>query len=198
LSKPKATTLQQRFGFADPDLTTASHDAIMSWLDQAITEQPALWLPTPPDWNDQIAECLQGMPRGADYERLMTSVPSAPSLRDLTIVKKIWEAPVTGTRDFMIGFFDMKVVYTFPLLGLRGRDMMNLNWYVAREWNKEIAFEVKTTIPSLGELFRQLSMYRLHFDGKIVVVSHDDRHATTILDQGYGFIRPNMNRQDQD
>lgn len=31
--EPKAKTMQERFGFSDPDLKTPEHDAIMMWLD---------------------------------------------------------------------------------------------------------------------------------------------------------------------
>ena len=34
--KPKAKTLQQRFGFIDADLKTPEHDEIMLWLDQNV------------------------------------------------------------------------------------------------------------------------------------------------------------------
>jgi hypothetical protein len=57
-------------------------------------------------------------------------------------------------------------------------------------------FEVKTTIPSLGELLRQLSMYRQYlrkhrdeFDPQIVVVCPDARFADKIREQGFGFIQ---------
>lgn len=34
--KTRATTLQQKFGFQDADLTTPAHDALMVWLDQNV------------------------------------------------------------------------------------------------------------------------------------------------------------------
>lgn len=33
MSKTRATTMQQRLGFADGDLTTSKHDEMMLWLD---------------------------------------------------------------------------------------------------------------------------------------------------------------------
>lgn len=38
MAKPKAKTLQQRFGFLDDDLKTPKHDEIMFWLDENSTE----------------------------------------------------------------------------------------------------------------------------------------------------------------
>jgi hypothetical protein len=36
MQKTRATTLQQKFGFQDPDLTSPAHDAMMVWLDQNV------------------------------------------------------------------------------------------------------------------------------------------------------------------
>ena len=36
MAKPKAKTLQQRFGFIDADLKAPEHDEIMLWLDQNV------------------------------------------------------------------------------------------------------------------------------------------------------------------
>ncbi len=57
-------------------------------------------------------------------------------------------------------------------------------------------FEAKTAIDSLGELFRQLSMYRAgYFDGwtvtklPFIVVCPDDSEAEIIREQGYYFLK---------
>jgi hypothetical protein len=50
--------------------------------------------------------------------------------------------------------------------------------------------EAKPTIPSLGELFRQLNVYAEGISkDSIIVVSPDDRHAQRVRDQGYKFIK---------
>ena len=36
--EPKAKTLQERFGFSDPDLKRPEHDEIMVWLDRNILD----------------------------------------------------------------------------------------------------------------------------------------------------------------
>lgn len=56
----KATTLMEKFGFMDPDLTTPKHDATMVWLDKNIenlllSRYPAAWNP------DDISRVLQEM-----------------------------------------------------------------------------------------------------------------------------------------
>jgi hypothetical protein len=64
---------------------------------------------------------------------------------------------------------------------------------------ESIGFEIKTSIPSLGELVRQLQTYRerkVAYGAKwmktdiIVVVSTDDRWQDAIASQGFRFINP--------
>jgi hypothetical protein len=55
----------------------------------------------------------------------------------------------------------------------------------------EIIFEVKTTIPSFGELLRQLAIYKTYSDSNksvIVVVSPDARWANDLRVAGYRFL----------
>jgi len=51
------------------------------------------------------------------------------------------------------------------------------------------AFEVKTVIPSLGELIRQIKMYRAYDKSKFFVVSPDDRFVKVLNEQGIGFLK---------
>ena len=57
------------------------------------------------------------------------------------------------------------------------------------KWSSGKAFfEVKTEIPSLGELMRQLQLYRQYLRGNWFVVSPDTRFRDTLIEQGVGFI----------
>jgi hypothetical protein len=38
MAKPRGQTLQQRFGFLDDDLRTASHDDVLTWLTEHIEQ----------------------------------------------------------------------------------------------------------------------------------------------------------------
>jgi hypothetical protein len=53
----------------------------------------------------------------------------------------------------------------------------------------KVFFEVKTTIPSLGELIRQIRMYQEYENGIWVVVSPDDTHSSRLEKQGIKFIK---------
>jgi hypothetical protein len=59
-----------------------------------------------------------------------------------------------------------------------------------------VYIECKTTVASLGELFRQLQMYRScikkTWPTRLAVVSPDGRHAERIAAQGFPFIKPKL------
>lgn len=64
-----------------------------------------------------------------------------------------------------------------------------------KEWDDErprIFFEIKTKIPSAGELLRQLKVYKTHLTYKkqaFVVVSPDDKFSELLKEQGFFFYK---------
>jgi hypothetical protein len=105
------------------------------------------------------------------------------------LTKKEWEQPVKPGYTY-IGFIDFVAHYRHPSLDISWKGNEPPQWVISWQ-DRQIYFEVKMTIPSLGELFRQLSQYRQELPHKspIVVVSPDVRFVTKIREQGYGFIR---------
>jgi hypothetical protein len=51
-----------------------------------------------------------------------------------------------------------------------------------------INFEIKSSIPSIGELIRQIRMYQTYQKGRYVVVSPDARWERMLDSQRIGFI----------
>ena len=56
-----------------------------------------------------------------------------------------------------------------------------------------IAIEIKTAIPSLGELVRQIRMYQTYLKVKFIIVCPDDRFAEPLRSQGIHFYKYNNN-----
>lgn len=54
-----------------------------------------------------------------------------------------------------------------------------------------ILVEAKSILPTIGELMRQIQLYRTAFNGKIVVVSPDDKYAKILKEQGVTFVKYN-------
>src|SRR4030042_1349778 len=99
--------------------------------------------------------------------------------------KKVWEAPITASGNkYIIGFIDMLVDVRFPRSFEESKegDM----WW---EDFASFAFEVKTVIPSLGEVIRQIRMYQEYTTYTVFcVVSPDSRAADVLRKQGIAFI----------
>lgn len=52
----------------------------------------------------------------------------------------------------------------------------------------QILIEAKTAIPSLGELMRQINLYRTAFNGIVVVACPDDTHRAVLAEQNVRFL----------
>lgn len=253
MARPKAQTLQQRFGFMDDDLKKPKHDEIMLWLNSYIDENLAEWLGIPKNWSDdeitklreassaerenrigklrqdldqlkyrlstgklttfteptlfdlkqrheqQIQEQEQEIIRLERQMKCMLGkihkmpIPEKPPIQ---IVKKDWERPIKS-RDYIIGFIDMMVIYEQPFLSMF-IELTDQGW--VEKWTviqksytddgeNRIHFEVKTEIPSLGELIRQINMYRTYGAGRFFVVTPNNSFAQVLEEQGIGLIK---------
>ena len=97
------------------------------------------------------------------------------------VENKIWEYPIVqrggygNTSKFVIGFIDLVAISSIE------------NRFKGQIRNA--CFEVKSSIPSLGELIRQIKMYEtyIHHEHFFVVVSPDARFADALRSQGIEF-----------
>lgn len=100
----------------------------------------------------------------------------------------VWEMPISR-RGFTVGYWDAWINTQ------RAPDAD------PEKWIRGIGVEIKTTIPSLGELVRQLRTYQEYtMDARevpVVVVSPDARWATQLRSQGFFFIQPPDPRNEQ-
>lgn len=202
--EPKAKTIQERFGFSDPDLRTPKHDAIMMWLDGEV-DRIAGKRPEHQEWvfdiyfdnqrystpESDLATAkvmLDGMKTGI-IESLGES--ATPPIK----VLKVWEKPIMD-RTFTIGFADMFACCEMAYINCKfhssygpdGITFLESRVRFVNSW--EAYFEVKPSIPSVGELIRQLRMYQTYTKGaKWFVASPDDRFESILSAQGFGFIK---------
>jgi len=136
-----------------------------------------------------------------------------PLRREVKIIRKIWEFPVSSMPSSgynasknIIGFIDFMIRFSFTDLTVSGIEFYNrkitgkIEWketdheidYRSGEKNsneKQVYFEAKTAIPSLGELFRQMRMYKEFIQGQFIIVCPDDSEKSLIIDQGFKFIK---------
>jgi hypothetical protein len=116
-------------------------------------------------------------------------VSSAVVGKAVEITQKTWEKPVMADK-YIIGFVDL---FAFAHKGYS--DSHTPTGYKRCGF----CFEVKTTIPSLGELIRQIRMYKEYIHKKaedwgyplFVIISPDARFADALRSQGIEFYHYN-------
>lgn len=187
ISSNKSATLQQRFGFQDHELKTPEHDRIMLWLDAHVDA----WIlgRISLGWNKEKVERMASEMSDLVKDSVGQWAPGDLPPRTVSIVSKVWESPVMSGK-YMVGFIDMKVdvkqsalTYTIPR---RSQEFPEWSAYLT-DWF--YLFEVKPSIPSVGEVIRQIRMYKQYQPGTYVVVSPDDRCAVTLKGQGIEFLK---------
>jgi len=141
----------------------------------------------------------------AEYRRRYTGL-TLPQRPLFAVDKVVWELPLQTDSKFLVGFVDLYVAVRQPRLVLTGYtyadrcsglevyrrapDPRTLRAVVSNHWEvMPIYFEVKATLPSAGELIRQIRMYQEYVQGEWVVVSPDDRHRRILESQGIQFYQ---------
>jgi hypothetical protein len=223
-----AKTLVERMGFRDRDLTTPQHDEIMLWLDQELQDSKLLRKLTGED--KRAPGSLLGYIEEQEQAALNDGyvLPKRPVYPQPKLSKTVWEQPIgdpprRGSSFFIAGFLDLYAkVYVYEKADLCthnagtaggrsdshcscgsmrccGEKHNNPLWHVYLQ-DYHFAFEVKSSIPSLGELVREVRFYQskthLKVDGsdyryasvRFFVVSGDDRWADALSRQGIGFV----------
>jgi len=128
------------------------------------------------------------------YENIQTIVAETAMKNrstpyELTPAK--WEHQViyygSKTYKVVVGFVDIYV----GVKGIFHFKMSNSDDTYAEERTKPIYIEVKTEIPSLGELIRQMRAYQAYHDNfaDYIIVSPDDRHKKILEEQGFHFYK---------
>ncbi len=258
MAKPKAKTLQERFGFVDDDLKRPMHDEIMQWIDrnaediindlfykdwaeernkfegiilnripEVIKDRQvsiASYFASIQRTQDPV-ETEQFKERIAGEEAKINHLQSWKGFADpqvkprLKVTKKEWEYTIKKISESkysssvsIIGFVDMKIDYEDYRLDLKecfireslddgkssfwdekerkNRWDFSGNFQLSHSKEKHSIFiEAKSEIKSLGELIRQINVYRTYQGGNYFVVAPDDRYIDILNEQGIGFIK---------
>ena len=157
-------TIQAKLGFADNDLKTSTHDEILLALDENL---------------ETVCTQMLGIKR------------HDPPCPPMTIDKRTWEYAVLSGK-YTVGFVDLMAVvsWEYELIAVGMSDDQKLCAIPRRQ--DTLYFEIKSTIPSLGELVRQIRFYQSYVGNSkkhiFVVVSPDTRWRDALESQGIRFI----------
>lgn len=193
----------QQLGFWDEEVSKPDHDAIVQWAYRNVehvlrTACPALfdrgWTSKDVGWfapSDEVA--------GREAAELFMAKTPRPSPRVKS--KRLEEVIATRSdsprhRPRILGFGDLVLHTEVPAISPKGHMVGNterwktgefeVSWY--RYPPDGVLVEVKSALPTLGELMRQIRTYQLGFHGPVVVVAPDGRYAHMLQEQGVAFV----------
>jgi len=196
----------QQLGFWDTEVSKPDHDAVCLW---AYENADSIFRTVCPErfdqpWlKDEVHFDYDNKDQSAiDLARAFTKANPRPNPR---VFKKTLEYVLksyTGYQDKMeriVGYADLLIETELPGVGPRYKaattwgaddifDGFGLTWSRDRE-APCILVEAKSVLPTVGELMRQIQLYRTAFRGKFVVVSPDDSYAQILAEQGVTFVQ---------
>jgi len=123
-----------------------------------------------------------------------------PAAADKLIIRsKQREKTLVAERTKMVvGFLDLQVVADIPAAltvktksypaGYQSGIPTRPAWYWSRE-PRCLNFEIKTAIPNLGELLRQINVYREYERGHYYVVCPNEAFVEELKQENIGFIK---------
>ena len=123
-----------------------------------------------------------------NIEKIISETVMAKNKYPFKISQNKWEHQVmyeTKTYKVVVGFIDImaEIDGTF--------NFTHVGKVFSENVKRQVFIEVKTEIPSLGELIRQMRTYQ-SYQGEMtsyLIVSPDDRHQKILLEQGFYFYK---------
>ena len=199
----------QQLGFFDTEVSKPDHDAVCLW---AYENTDFIFRAACPDifdhsWrNDEIHlpyDRLGNIEKNAiELANAFTKANPRPnprvSIKTLEYVLK----SRTGYQDRterIVGYADLLIDTALPCVAPIYKagatkytddifDGFQLSWSGGREAPR-ILVEAKSVLPTVGELMRQIQLYRTAFRGKFVVVSPDDSYQKILSEQDVVFVK---------
>lgn len=193
--------INRNLGFWDSEVSTPDHDEICLWAYRNAEKILRIACPDLYDqpWlKDEVKYQWYNTEQSTiDLAREFTNANERPNPRISTNSIEFVLKRHTGYQErteIIVGYADLLIeterAFVVPV-STHG-DSRSLKGFKL-EWLKDqaprILVEAKSAIPSLGELLRQINLYRTAFSGKCVVVSPDDTFADILAEQGVTFLK---------
>lgn len=189
----------QQLGFWDAEITKPDHDAVCLW---AYNNADFIFRTVYPERLDQPWSHIYKDQSTDEMAKTFTNANPRPAPR---IFKKTLEYVLKKRTGYnnnieqIVGYADLMLEIESPQLHPIYKKLatnydedeiagFELGWSPdGRE--SRILIEAKSVLPTVGELMRQVQLYRTAFSGKFVVVSPDDSYAQILNEQGVTFIQ---------
>lgn len=196
----------QQLGFWDTEVTKPDHDTVCLW---AYNNTEVIFRAACPKEFDRqwdINEILLGHEDLESRAKIADEFKKSNPRPNPRITKKSIEYVLrsyTGYQDKIeriIGFADLLFETEYPKISVRYKengkfgcddifDGFEIVWSRNRWESPNILVEAKSILPTVGELMRQIQLYRTAFHGCIVVVSPDEKYKEILSEQGVAFVK---------
>ena len=196
----------QQIGFWDEEVVKPDHDAICLWAYANVDLILKAVYPERFDiaWRKDEID-FHGISQDEKTVNLCREFLEANPRPNPRVIKKTIEAVLkshTGYRESLeriVGYADLRIEVHFPSVSAKfkpsihyGSERILDGFEMILGKHKDpssVLIEVKSVLPTLGELLRQINLYRTAFSGKFVVVAPDDKYAEILAEQGVTFIQ---------
>lgn len=183
---------QPQLGFWDDEVKLVSHDTIVMWAYENAEAILRSYLESLPDDHYYKDALLPHWNLGATARDLLARKPDFPPIpqkpgnlvTERILERVIQQQPEHGrSMPRILGYADLVIRWDLRSLGIADEK----EWY-QQAITRNLLVEAKTTLPSIGELMRQINLYRLVYQD-VVVIAPDDRYRSILADQGVHFIQ---------
>lgn len=177
-----------QIGFWDTDIGRPDHDAICLWVYQnAEAILRAAFGGFSREWRDEDGEYPESDAERDALARARQQTRPAPRIKSREL-EPVLER--TTGRDYrqIVGYADLLIRLDLPFLRFdRATGSHEIIWH--EHERAAVLVEVKSVLPTLGELMRQLNLYRTAHRGPMLVVAPDARYAELLREQGIAFVQ---------
>ena len=189
----------QQLGFWDSEVSKPDHDSVCLW---AYENAELIFNRVYPEFFDQEwkdSEITLGSFRNENAASMLLAFRNnnlRPNprihLKTLEYVLKSYTG-YENKLERIVGYADLlietKLPNIYPIWSEVGEEIQGYELHFTTDKSPKILVEAKSSLPTMGELMRQLQLYRTAFNGKLVVVSPDDRYEKILSEQGVTFIK---------
>lgn len=185
----------QQLGFFDPEVIQPTHDNLVLWAHARADDIFRVVHPELFDGTWRRDEIDPWIPCAGDRDKFVANAkhfaattPRPSPRTDKRIIEYVLRRRTGhgGKYEQLVGYADLLVTTLLPrVTNVDDSETMGLSWGEGPRF----LIEAKVELPTVGELMRQLQLYRTAFGGKLVVVSPDGRYADILADQGVVFVK---------
>jgi hypothetical protein len=180
-----------QLGLWDDEVPKLSHDVIVLWAYENAEQLVRAYLAAFPtkDYLDTFGEKWGSITNNSGIALAdLPPLPEKPKEFDgkKTLEQVIEQYPENANGRSLpriLGYGDLLITWAAPCV-----QWWEGQWCVSHKDAGSLLVEAKTVMPSLGELMRQLNLYRLVYRN-VVVVSPDASYQDLLREQGVLFVQ---------